>query len=277
MSAHSLQTPNDIKVNPFKPSSGTPPLNQEELSAALPVKYNKVFPEVERRYADPVDNGQRFVLISFVPSKGATPDTDGVYGMAKIRGAYGTIEEADDRAEFLVKNVDSYQQILTTFMGRPFPLVVSGEDYGATIKEIDVNKKVEEVVKEDVKEKRNEEKKVMKEIKKKEEELKKDVEQEITEESNPEELYTMLRVKRSQLLYTYIESKKKMEEMKTLILQSDQQIKKMDAQHPDFINMYKERYTEAREAAGLTNLENDESFIKYMDTNLDLETIFYKE
>ena len=147
MSGHSLQSPSEMKTNGFKASAGTPPLTKEQGDIAVSELYSKnldKFPKIERKYADPIDHGQKFALVSFVPSKTAQPDEDGVYGMMKVRGVYASIDEADDRAEFLVRNVDSYQNILTTYVGRPFPLVQTGEKYGAELKEIDVEKKIED-------------------------------------------------------------------------------------------------------------------------------------
>ena len=276
MTGHSLQSPAEMKQNGFKPASGTPPLTKDEGDVAVDVLYSKnlaKFPKVERKYADPSEHGQKYALVSFVPSNGAKPDEDGVYGMMKVRGVYGNIDEADDRAEFLVRNVDSYQNILTTYVGRPFPLVETGEKFGAELKEIDLEKKVEEVVKKDMKGKRAEERKVVKEIQEKEEALREDVATE-AEDLSPEETYTMMRVKRSQLLYTFAETKKKMLEMKDNIIKCTTEIEKMDVEEPHHKDEYAERYNAARGEAGLSNFQDDESFVKYMGLDVDLEELW---
>jgi hypothetical protein len=68
-----------------------------------------------------------------------------------------------------------------------------------------------------------------------------------------------------------------MEEMKENVMKATEQIQRMDKVHPTFVDEYQERYTEAREAAGLENFKDDESFVKYMDLDLDLSSIFYKD
>jgi hypothetical protein len=69
------------------------------------------FARFDRLYADPTIPNQNICLHSFVPAKGASPDQDGVYGMIKIRGVFATEDEANQRAEFLIKNNDSYHKI----------------------------------------------------------------------------------------------------------------------------------------------------------------------
>ena len=91
----------------YQPNQGHPNLSDDEVVNAMASLNNrdfiKKFLSVERRYADPVDALQRIGLISFTPAKGATPDSQGVYGFAKLRGNYPTDNEANERAEFFDK------------------------------------------------------------------------------------------------------------------------------------------------------------------------------
>lgn len=279
MSNHSLQTPSQIKKNPFKSTGNLPPLNEEQTTQAVAELYDntslQTFPRVERRYADPPITNQNYALVSFVPSVDAQPDADGCYGCMKIRGVFATLDEADERAEFIVKNVDSYQSILTTFIGRPFPLIAcDGEQYGAKLRKIDLDKKTEQVITKDVKQKREQENKEMADIKKREENLKKDVARTV-EEIPTDEVYTTLRVKRSQLIFTYVDNKKKMEELKQLIRDTDAEIKKLDESDPIFKQNYFEQYMEARKASGFNDemIQNSDTFMKYLGDDVDLNEV----
>ena len=78
-------------------------------------------------------------------------------------------QEADQRAEFLIRNVDSYHQIYHTYVGRPFPMTASSK-YSAETNEIDIRKEMTESISNDVKQKKQDELKTVQEIKKREEE-----------------------------------------------------------------------------------------------------------
>lgn len=279
MDNHSLQTPSQIKNNPFKGNVSAPSLSEEQVAAGMSQLYDNVsiqtFPRVERRYADPALPNQNYALVSFVPSKDATPDDEGCYGCMKIRGVFATIEEADERAEYIVKNVDSYQSIFTTFVGRPFPLIANdGEKYGAKLRKIDVDKKTDQVITQDVKQKRENEYKEMAEIKKREENLKKDVKRTI-EEIPTDEIYTTLRVKRSQLIHTYVENVKKMTELKTLIRETDNEIKRLDETDVSYKANYLQQYMDARKESGFNDdmVQNSDTFMKYLGDDIDLDEL----
>ncbi len=277
MDAHSLQTPEQIKQNPFKSRTSESPLSPEQTKAALSQLYSNElveYPRVERTYADPPIANQTFVLVSFAPSQGATPDDDGCYGCLKVRGVYGRLDEADERAEYIVKNVDSLQSILTAFVGRPFPLIkCDGEKYGAVLRNIEVKKKTEKVMDADAKEKRYEEHREIADIKKREENLKQDVQRD--KEDIPEgELYTTMRVKRSQLIFTFIENARKMEQLQALIRTTDREIREMDDSNPEYKKEYMDRYMAARKESGFKDDEGPtEGFMKYLGDDNDIETI----
>ena len=123
---HSLTSPldkNETEQRSYK-LNGT--LSEDEVNEAmkeLNVKdFVSKFPKFEKFYADPKLDNQVHCLVSFFPSKGATPDSDGVFGMLKVRGTFQTQDEADLRAEYLIRNVDSFHSVYHTYVGRPFPL-----------------------------------------------------------------------------------------------------------------------------------------------------------
>jgi len=232
--------------------------------------FTRRFPKVEKFYADPVVHGQIYSLVSFVPSRGATPDKDGVFGMLKVRGTFATEDEAMLRAEYLVRNVDSYHSIYHTYVGRPFPLAASNKYISDTV-EIDIKKKVTEETSAQIRQKRDAERQTIKEIEEKEKELLSDVAKK-PEEIDPIDTYTELRVKKAQLSWTYLETLKKMNEMKANIIKAREELVKMDADHPECRAEYMTRYKDARKKSGLP--ETDESFMKYLGDDLEADLGF---
>ena len=264
----SLSAPSDTKKTGTDVS--VPPLSQEEAERAFSENYNNTlatFKRVDRGMVDPVLGRQRYCLHSFVPAQGATPDKDGIYGMIKCRGCFEDLETADRRAFQLIRDHDSFNKIFTAHVGQPFPATDSSR-FSEDVAEVDVRKKMIEVVSRDIKEKREKEKKEMEEIKNKEKELlahnKRVVENDGVdpEEQDPMEQYTVLQVKRAQLIWTYVETKKKMEEMKQSILSAREEIEKLDAESPKYKEEYREKYNKAREESGLK--ADDTSFMKYL-------------
>ncbi len=132
---NSLISPSDKAKNIVKPNT----IFTEEEVDILKDKLNKDVRDlqVEKYYADPNQFGQNIAIVSFIPSSGAKPDKDNIYGMMKVRGVYATEEEANERAEFIIRNVDSYHEIFHCKVGRPFPITDSNE-FANTVKSIDI-------------------------------------------------------------------------------------------------------------------------------------------
>lgn len=250
------------------------PLTEEELEHAkkdlVDKNFIKKYSQAERSYADPVLPAQTLGLISFVPAKGATPNRNGVYGFAKLRGNYSNMFEADQRAEMLIKNHDSYNQISTCYVGRPFPLTECRK-FSEDVKEIDIRKEAAESMGEAIKRQRKKDDREMQEIKDREKLLKEDVKKKPGDD--PYEEYITMRVKRAQLVWTYQEHKKKIEEVRDLIIKTREKIKKMDEEHPDYNDSYFEKYRQARLQAGLkeTTEESADNFMKYLVEDIDLD------
>lgn len=271
----SLTSPSDRVPNPAQVSYnlGTT-LTEEDVKNAMAennvTEFIRRFPKVEKFYADPVVHGQVYSLVSFVPSRGATPDKDGVFGMLKVRGTFATEDEAMLRAEYLVRNVDSYHSIYHTYVGRPFPLAATNKYISETV-EIDIKKKVTEETSAQIRQKRDAERQTIKEIEEKEKELLSDVAKK-QEDIDPVDTYTELRVKKAQLSWTYLETLKKMNEMKENIIRAREELVKMDADHPECREEYMTRYKDARKKSGLP--ETDESFMKYLGDDLEADLGF---
>jgi hypothetical protein len=270
---NSLTAPEDRDlINKWKPEQSAPVLNENEVDLAMKALNNTAFtdkfPRVDRTYADPHLPLQTIGLISFTPAKGATPNENGVFGFAKLRGNYGTPIEANQRAEFLIRNVDSYHQIYHTYVGRPFPITCSSK-YSAETDEIDIRKETTMAVSQNVKDKKAEEQKTVAEIKQREEAL---LESSKNEVSDPYEEYITLRVKSSQLQWTYLEHQKKLEEIKNIIIKTRKEIATLDNEYPDFQNNYYEKYMKARRDAGIkeTDEESKNNFMKFLVEDADL-------
>lgn len=253
------------EVPAFKLDVEVPSLDDNELKEAMK-EHNDTsflkFRKVDRHFADPMFANQVYSLHSFMPAKGATPDENGIYGVMKIRGTFQTPDEAHSRSRYLIKNIDSYNPIITGYVGRPMPLVADHRKFCQDNDEVDMNKKTEEIVKEDLHGKRSEDKKVIKEIKEKEKRLLDDVKED--KETDPQDEYTMLRVKRSQLIFTYNETMNKMKQMIESLEKTEADIEKMDEEDETYKDDYMERYLSARDEAGLENEDSPDNFMKYL-------------
>jgi hypothetical protein len=272
----SLTSPEDLKKidkTTIKCRSTISPLSEEETEKALPVLSRteglELYRSIDRRYADPEIPGQKYCLVSFIPSKGAKPDSDNIYGMMKVRGVYATEEEANERAEFIIRNTDSLHEIFHAFVGRPFP-VTTKTGFENEIQTIDIRQKTVDLISQDILSKKCQEKKEMEELQDKEKILLEESKR--AQEGVPEdpfETYITNQVKRAQLLWTYRETQKKMEQMKESFKSAQILIQELDKEHPSFHNDYREKYMKARRDAGIP--DSDESFIQYLGLDLPPE------
>lgn len=269
---NALTAPSDRDpARTYQPNQGHPSLSEDEVKNAMSALNNtsfvKQFLSVERKYADPVEPMQRIGLISFVPAKGATPNEKGIYGFAKLRGNYPTDQEASERAEFLIRNADSYHQIYHAYVGRPFPLTLSS-DYSGEQVEVDIRKSMVESVSSSIKAKKADERQQVKQIEDRERQL---LEESKQEDEDPIEFYTTLRVKKAQVTWTYLETLKKVEEMKQTIIKTRDQIDEMEKKDDSYAKNYFKKYCDARSAAGLDNSANQDTFMQFLveDAKLD--------
>jgi hypothetical protein len=254
-------------------------LSQDQLQEAVDHLVIKdviaKFPRYDRLYADPDIPGQTFCLHSFVPAKGAVPDKDGIYGMIKFRGAFSSESDADKHAENLIKKNDSYHRIYHSYVGRPVPLSHNPR-YVKDSKEVQLSEKVAETLSSHVKETRAQEKAEIAEIKEREKRLLQDnakvQNQTVPVEPEPEEAYITARVKKAQLVWTYIKTRDKMEEMRRNIISCREVIAKMDESDPELNKTYYDKYMKTREEVGIPR--DDDSFIKYMVEDGDKELGF---
>ena len=252
-------------------NAGVPPLTNDETLKAMndlcvgnPVPD---YPGVDRLYADPPIPGQRFGLFSFIPAKGATPDADGIYGMAKIRGCYDNPMEIEQREEFIIRNVDSYHKIQRPYVGRPFPITIDSR-FSAEKKEIDIRKKTTEIISGDIKTQKRDEQSEIRDIEERAERLKEDTSKDL-DDVEPMELYTTLKVKLAQLTWTYQEHQKKIQEVKDIIIKTRKEIKELDDESDEYAKNVYEKYMKAREDSGIPREDN--SFISYLCKDIKLD------
>jgi gas vesicle protein len=260
----SLTAPWDRTQKPNPLDSQYPPLTEPEFIQAfeeLRVDLTgKKFRSIDRRYKDPFIPRQLVSLFSFIPSRGARPDSKGVYGYAKIRGTYETITESAEREADLIKNHDSYHKIYTVYTGAPFPITLSSK-FSEEINEVELHKNISQEISHDVKQKREAEKKEIETIQQRAKNLQEDTNFEAIDDL---ENYTTLRNKKAQLIWHYLEIQKKLVETRVLMKKAFKQVVDEDLAHPDFKNQFYEKFVEARVKAGIKDEKLEGSFMAYL-------------
>lgn len=242
------------------------PLTREEFTEAnaeLNVNdFVSKFPQTFKYSADEPIPDQIYGLHSFIPSAGAIPDSDGVFGMIKFRGTFPSSDDANEKAEKIIQSHDSYNTIFTSYIGKWFPVTKSSK-WTRDVHEVDIQQKTKETVSKSIKGKRDEEKKQIEEIKKREQELRNDTSQKITDK-NPMEIYLECMVKKANCLFTLERYKKDIARLETVLGESTKKIKEFDETQPELKENYKEIYRKAREEVGLP-ISETETLIHYME------------
>jgi hypothetical protein len=137
-------------LKPTDPNA--PPLSDDEVKAAreaglinkslVGAQFNSFRRMRQARHYKEV-NGQRFAVLSWVPSVKATADEDNCMGLMRIAGCFSTQTEADKHAENLLRG-DSTRSFLITYVGLDFPLTT--DEFGVLRKdEIDLDTKADEI------------------------------------------------------------------------------------------------------------------------------------
>lgn len=243
-------------------------LTQEECDIAMATLYKqKPFRTVNRKLYDPVKPGEpRFALFSFAKAAGATPDRDGFLGVAKIRGVFHTDQEASERAEEIIRDVDSTNAVFTTLCGAPFPLVVKG--YSQELSEIDISKKVDKIISDNVRAKRKAEAKEIEEIEERRKALVND-DGTINESEDPEDMYVQQRVKLAHLRYAIKEHAIKLKECSELEKLVRRNLNECKTQHPEYEENFVKRYQEGRRRAKIPESTDFGGFMKYFLDPID--------
>lgn len=248
-------------------------LTPDELDVAVE-KLVREWPQVEKRWADPEIPGQTYCSISFMPSSGANPDKDGIYGFVKVRGAFSNEVDRDAHAEEILNTVDSYHAINHGSMGQPLPLVNDNDDrFCLETDNVALRAKVKEEMAKNVKTHREEQKKYADEAEKRAKEIQTKEEAAARGEMDHEERYTTLRVKRANLIFTLYQMLTGMKRYKDTLLQTIDILAQMDKDYPTFQNTFMFKYNKAAEEVGLPTEKNH--IIKYLvgDIPFDLSAI----
>ena len=221
------------------------------------------FPRDQKFRVDPSIPGQHIGLISFQPSKNATPDSDGCFGVLKFRGAFPNGNEAETYAETLLREHDTYAEIDMVYIGREFPLLVDNTMYTKTTREIDVRKKIDDIVKADLRQKKEKEQKEIEEVTARQQKLlDKTHEVEKDQIFDDLEFYTTLRVKKAQALSLIDEAKKRMEEAEEVVKATNVDIENLDKDHPEYKEEFFAKYENALNSIGSSVADNP--LIKYL-------------
>jgi hypothetical protein len=226
------------------------------------------YPRRSKFRVDPELPGQNYALVSFIPAKDAKPDSEGCFGVVKVRGTFSTVADAEKWAENIIRHYDSYSDIDFVRVGHDFPLMIDNSIFVATTREIDVRKKVEETVKEGIRKKKEEDKRAMEEIQERQERLLNNKE----EKTDIEDLdfYTQLRVKKANAQHMMDECKKRIGECQDVIDATNKQIYDLDEKFPDYKTEFMSKYRHALESIGSDAKQNP--LIQYMEVDESKES-----
>ena len=251
-----------------RPVPSRQPLQGDEASAAvsalLDKNYSKLqFPRTFKSRDDPVIHRQNWGLLSFVPSAKATPDKEGCFGVMKFRGAFSTQDEAENYAQYLITEIDSYSEISVCRIGSEFPLMLDDSAYTEATREVDIRKKMDDTYKANFKKKREEEKKQMKEIQERRQQLMDPTHSKAQERAVDDlDLYIELRIKKANAMMAQDECKKTMDSAADIVRKTDSLLEKIETDHPDYEDEYLERYQRALTAIGTSPAQS--TLIEYM-------------
>lgn len=250
-----------------------PPLTKEETQVAKEELINKSFinlsyPKTQRIRKDPPLGQQNYFLFTFVPSKNAQPDKDGCFGVMKVRGTFPTPREAEEWAENLIRNVDSFHENTIGYVGSEFPLTVDSK-YCLTTREIDIRNKTDEIARDNIKQQRTHEKKEMDEIQERQKQLLADTSEHKESSIDDLDYYTTLRVKRANIRILQEECEKKIKECGKIIKKTITEINNLDDKHPEYKREYESKYKMALDAIGASEhsgaaAESTKKMIEYM-------------
>jgi len=275
--------------NPTHPSNEASLTDTQLTVAKKELIKTTDFPRVNRRFIDPVKPGEpKFALFSYINHSDsemiefleAIKDTlkpsfkkrleklqsrsNLVKGVAKIRGAYLSQQEAEIRAEEIVRDIDSSNSVFTCIIGAPFPLISEG--FAEEISEVDLRQETENAISQNVRNQRTKDKREIEEIKMREEELMRNAEKDPN--ADDEDNYTAQRVKLAHLRYSIEQHLIKRAECVDNEKRCVEWLLDMKNRHPEFEERYMEKYMAGRKAAHIPDDHIPEGFMRYMNDPL---------
>lgn len=248
--------PECIKSHPVDPTRD--PLTKEEFLVARETLVNKnfiklEFPRTRKVRTDPEILGQKFALISFIPSAGATPDDDGCFGVAKVRGCFNTVDEADDRSDDIIRNFDSYAEIDVVYVGKEFPVMKNNEVYVKETREVDVRNMIDKNTRKYLEEKRKREKETIDDIKRRQKELEETPEE---EDKDSIDYYIKIRVKRANAMMRKNEANALIKQCAQIVEKTGVELSDLEEKHPEYTESYIDRYEKVLRESGINPAEN---------------------
>jgi hypothetical protein len=259
--------PECMKIKNMPPlNPRAPKMSEEEeknaYSTLISKSYTKLnFPKILRTRVDPPIPNQQFFIMSFTPSPNATPDSDGCFGSAKIRGSFATVDEAEEYSQNLIKNVDSYNTYDIAYVGKDFPVTGDTERYCTNTNEVDIRMNLDSTSKANILQQKANDKKEIQEINSRHKELLDDTKKE--KESIDIEYYTTLKQKKASMRIMMEECQKKQEEAKKILEKTFKELEDLDQKHPEFKDQYTEIYKKATINIGADKASSDK-MISYM-------------
>ena len=248
------------------PLPGTPLLTEEQVAQAkkdlINTDFLKLnFPKVIRTRKDPPLAQQNYYAMSFIPSAGATPDSDGCFGVMKQRGTFPTPKEAEEWCENIIRGTDSYCENLIGYVGCDFPLT-SDSKYCLSTKEVDVRTKMDSIARNSIKSQRENDKREMEEIQDRRRQLLSDTTEQKETSIDDLDYYVTLRVKRANIRIMQEECTKKMKECAKILSKTTSEINKLDEKYPKYEKEYQAKYNSALDAIGGDT--NGSKMLEYM-------------
>jgi len=228
-----------------------PPLKGDDAVGKAAVEGQMVhYPKVVRTMTDPPLVGQRLSCVSFMLFKEPKKLSNGVpvYGYIKMRGNWADESQATFEASKIIKEVDSKYQVRVAPTGAWVPIT----DEQAFIKDvIEVRTSKEQILLHDeaAKEKMAEERRIKNEIREREEELKNDGD--IYDDPTSLTYYSMRRVTEKTLIESRDRQINQLESTHQILYKVRKELKKLEIDHPDYIDKWIDRYNEERHKAGI--------------------------
>lgn len=221
------------------------------------------YPKVVRTMIDPPINNQSIGNISFMlfnePKK--TKSGKPVYGFCKLRGNWNGEQQARFEASKIIREVDSKYPVLLAPVGSWVPIT---EDEDASKDKYDVRMKDEELHLRDeaAKEKEADRRRIQREIQERAEELKKG---DIYDDPTTLTYYSMRMVTELRLTEERERQLKQLAGVEDNIRKVQEELARMEANHPDYKDNWIECYNAERRKTGIPDFCPSEGFLDKHD------------
>jgi hypothetical protein len=223
-------------------------MTEEQLDAAAKSLIH--FPRERKRNQDILLKNQDYFIFTFIPSKGAKPDSDGCYGAANFRGTFRSVEDAENHAVTLVRDVDSYYDYDIGYTGQFFPLLdpSATQYHEQDDKEVSLDPNhADSITKEYINKRKEEDKKEIKSMEKRRKDLIEDTKQTVIDKTTLE-YYTEVQVKLASIKAKRDEYLKCIEDCKVAATKASVELDELDEKYPEYRTTYIEQYKKALKA-----------------------------